>query len=94
MCPKERRGNLHTVDTALSVAVQRFSKGSTALLDMMLEMKFVAGSSLEQYEEKENTSSIVTATSKRYAKEKENRKKLDTLRRQERRKRQEQEGSV
>ena len=42
MCPKEKRGNLYTVDTALSVAVQRINKGSTAPMDMMLEMTFVA----------------------------------------------------
>ena len=71
MCPKERRGNLYTVGTALSVAVQRFNKGSTALLDMklegtaMLDMKLelrrVAGLSLGQYIEKENSSRVVTA---------------------------------
>ena len=63
MCAKESWGNLHTVDTALSVAVQRFNKGSTALLDMMLERTLVAGSSLELYMEKENTSRVVSGSS-------------------------------
>ena len=65
MCPKERRGNLHTVDTALSVAVQWFNKGSTALMGMMLGLELAAGLSMEQYVEKENSSRVVTATSRR-----------------------------
>ena len=72
MCPKERRGNLHTVDTALSVAVQRFNKGSTALMDMALGLKLGAGLSMEQYVEKENSSRVESGSSLEQYVEKEN----------------------
>lgn len=41
-CPKERWANLRTVDTALAIAVQRFNMGSSALVDVMVELELTA----------------------------------------------------
>lgn len=35
------------METALALSVQRFNKGSTALLDMMLQLELVVGPGLE-----------------------------------------------
>ena len=94
MCPKEKWSNLRTVDTALAIAIQRFNKGSTALLDMMLELELVAGTALEDYATKEDTTRVVRATRKTSAKEKERRKRIEAVKRQEQQERREREGEV
>ena len=86
--------NLRTVDTALAIAIQRFNKGSTALLDMMLELEPVAGTVLEDYATKEDTARVVRATWKTSAKEKERRKRIEAVKRQEQQERREREGEV
>ena len=47
VCPKERWGNLQTIETALALSVQRFAKGSTALLDMLVQLELMTGPSME-----------------------------------------------
>ena len=48
-CPKERWANFRTVDiAALALCVQRFNKGSTALLGVMLELELTASSLTEE----------------------------------------------
>ena len=86
--------NLRTVDTALAIAIQRFNKGSTALLDMMLELELVAGTVLEDYATKEDTARVVRATWKTSAKEKERRKRIEAVKRQEQQEGREREGEV
>ncbi|KAL8578549.1 hypothetical protein ACOMHN_028821 [Nucella lapillus] len=92
LCPKERWGNLRTVDTALAIAVQRFNKGASALQDVMLEL--VTGSTVEDFALKEDTARVRKATKKSSDKEKEKRKKMDTVGRREQQKRREREGEV
>ena len=82
------------MDTALAIAIQRFNKGSTALLDMMLELELVAGTVLEDYATKEDTARVVRATWKTSAKEKERRKRIEAVKRQEQQERRECEGEV
>ena len=93
------------MDTALAIAIQHFNKGSTALLDMMLELELVAGTVLEDYATKEDTARVVTATKedtarvvratwKTSAKEKERRKRTEAVKRQEQQERREREGEV
>ena len=85
--------NLRTVDTALAIAIQRFNKGSTALLDM-LELELVAGTVLEDYATKEDTARVVRATWKTSTKEKERRKRIEAVKFQEQQERREREGEV
>ena len=80
------------MDTALAIAIQRFNKGSTVLLDMELEL--VAGTVLEDYATKEDTARVVRATWKTSAKEKERRKRIEVVKRQEQQERREREGEV
>ncbi|KAL8573943.1 hypothetical protein ACOMHN_029390 [Nucella lapillus] len=94
LCPKERWGNLRTVDTALAIAVQRFNKGASALQDVMLELELVTGSTVEDFALKEDTARVRKATKKSSDKEKEKRKKMDTVRRREQQERREREGEV
>ncbi|KAL8585901.1 hypothetical protein ACOMHN_019316 [Nucella lapillus] len=94
LCPKERWGNLRTVDTALAIAVQRFNKGASALQDVMLELELVTGSTVENFALKEDTARVRKATKKSSDKEKEKRKKMDTVRRREQQERREREGEV
>ena len=47
LCPKETWGNLQTIETALALSVQRFDKGSTALLDMLVQLELMTGPSME-----------------------------------------------
>ena len=79
------------MDTALAIAIQRFNKGSTVLLDMMLELELVAGTVLEDYATKEDTARVVRATWKTSAKEKE---RIEAVKRQEQQERREREGEV
>ena len=85
---------MRTVDAGLAVAVQRFNKGSTALLDMMLELELMVGPILEEFAGKEGTVRVVSSTRKSSSKERERRKRIDTAKRVEQQQRREQEGEV
>ena len=88
VCPKERWGNLQTIETTLALSVQRFNKGSTALLDMLVQLELMTGPSMEEYVEKEDSNRVVEATRKTSTKEK--RRKIDLVRWQEHQQRQNQ----
>lgn len=83
-CPKERWAGFRTVDTALAICVQRYNKGSTALLDVMVELDLTAGKLAEKFVEEEDTARAKTASRQASNKEKERRKKVDEARRRER----------
>lgn len=82
-CPKERWAGHRTLDSALTISVQRY-KGSTALLDIMLELDLTAGRLGEKFEEVEDLERVKSASRKASNKEKDCRKKIDDIRRRER----------
>ncbi|XP_076451528.1 uncharacterized protein LOC143287427 [Babylonia areolata] len=93
-CPKERWAGLRTVHSAVAVCVQRYNKGSTALLDVLAELDLVAGSNAEMFAEKSDMLRVKTATRKSSDRAKQKRKKIETVRRQEREHRRADEGEV
>ena len=85
---------MRTVDTGLAVAVQRFNKGLTALLDMMLELELMVGPILEEFAGKEDTARVISSTRRSSTKERERRKRIDAAKRVVQQQRREQEGEV
>lgn len=94
LCPKERWASLHSVETALAIAVQQFNKGSSALLDVMVELEILTDRQGADYAVQQDSSRVVKATRKSSNKEKERRKKIDAIHRQERQERGDREGEV
>ena len=80
VCPKMRWGNLQTIETALALSVQRFSNGSTALLDMLVQFELMTGPSMEKYVEKEDSNRVVEATRKTSTKDKEKNRPCEAAR--------------
>ncbi|KAL8594963.1 hypothetical protein ACOMHN_038760 [Nucella lapillus] len=93
-CPKERWAGRRTVHSAVAVCVQRYNKGSLALLDVLAELDLVAGSHAELFAEKSDILMVNTATRKSSERAKQKRKKLETVRRQEREQRRAGEGET
>ena len=83
ICPKERWGSLRTIEAALALAVQKYNKGSTALIDMLLQLELATGPSLEEYVEKADNTRVKTATRKSSGKERAKRTRMEIARRQE-----------
>ncbi|KAK7473611.1 hypothetical protein BaRGS_00035158 [Batillaria attramentaria] len=79
LCPKERWASLRSVETALAIAVQQFNKGSSALLDVMVELEILTDRPGEEYAAQQDASRVVCATRKSSKKEKERRKKIDAI---------------
>jgi hypothetical protein len=79
-CPKERWACMRTVD--LAIAVQRFNKGSSALLDVMVELEVVTDSIIVNYAEKKDLQRVKTSSRKSLEKARK-RQKIDGVRRQE-----------
>ncbi|XP_076434627.1 uncharacterized protein LOC143274639 [Babylonia areolata] len=75
-------------------SLREVNKGSSALLDVMLELELVGGSTLGDFVLKEDTARVVKSSRKSSEKEKEKRKKIEMVRRMERQERQEREGEV
>ena len=80
------------MDTAVSIAVQQFNKGSSALVDVMIELELTASNFTTQFVEQADTSSVEAATRKSSEKEMKRRKQIDIVQRCERQKREEREG--
>ena len=93
-CPKERWAAKRTVDTAVAICVQRFNKGSTALLDVLTELDIVAGTNAEDFVESEDFKRAKSATRTSSQNTKDRRKMIDAIHRQEREGRRGQEGQV
>jgi len=93
-CPKERWAAKRTVDTAVAICVQRFNKGSTALLDVLTELDIVAGTNAEDFVESEDIKRAKSATRTSSQNTKDRRKMIDAIHRQEREGRRGQEGQV
>ena len=93
-CPKERWAAKQTVDTAVAICVQRFNKGSTALLDVLTELDIVAGTNAEDFVENEDIKRAKSATRTSSQNTKDRRKMIDAIHRQEREGRRGQEGQV
>ncbi|KAL8591514.1 hypothetical protein ACOMHN_000529 [Nucella lapillus] len=62
ICPKERWASLRTVDTALGIAVQKFNQGSTALLNILLELELMQNTRAAEYGEQEDVKRVNKAT--------------------------------
>ena len=77
ICPKERWGSLRTIEAALALAVQKYNKGSTALIDMLLQLELATGPSLEEYVEKADNTRVKTATRKSSGKERAKRTRME-----------------
>lgn len=94
VCPKHRWANLRTVDTALAIAVQRFNKGSSAILDIMVELELVVDHLAKDHAEKEDLARVQSATRKASNKARQRREAVESIRRQERQDRHRREGEV
>ena len=92
VCPKERWASRRTVDTAVAVCAQRYNKGSSAHLDVMLELDIVGGVLAEDRFEKEDLRRVKEATHKSSEQAKTRRKAIEAVQRQERERRRGQEG--
>ncbi|KAL8582698.1 hypothetical protein ACOMHN_058075 [Nucella lapillus] len=84
ICPKERWASLRTVDTALGIAVQKFIQGSTALLNILLELELMQNTRAAEYGEQEDVKRVNKATRRSSQQAQEKRKKIDDIRRRER----------
>ncbi|KAL8620979.1 hypothetical protein ACOMHN_035915 [Nucella lapillus] len=82
--PKERWASLQTVDTALGIAVQKFNQGSTALLNILLELELMQNTRAAEYGEQEDVKRVNKATRRSSQQAQEKRKKIDDIRRRER----------
>ncbi|KAL8577314.1 hypothetical protein ACOMHN_048368 [Nucella lapillus] len=82
--PKERWASLRTVDTALGIAVQKFNQGSTALLNILLELELMQNTRAAEYGEQEDVKRVNKATRRNSQQAQEKRKKIDDIRRRER----------
>ena len=71
---------MQTIETALALSVQRFDKGSTALLDMLVQLELMTGPSMEEYVEKEDSNRVVEATRKTSTKDKEKNRPCEAAR--------------
>ncbi|KAL8571655.1 hypothetical protein ACOMHN_046339 [Nucella lapillus] len=82
--PKERWASLRTVDTVLGIAVQKFNQGSTALLNILLELELMQNTRAAEYGEQEDVKRVNKATRRSSQQAQEKRKKIDDIRRRER----------
>ena len=78
----------------MAIAVQRYNKGSSALLDILLQLGLTAGERLETFAESEDTARVVKAARKTSGKERERRQRIEVVKRSERQERGEGEGQV
>ena len=85
---------MRTVDTAVAICVQRFNKGSTALLEVLTELDTVAGTNAEDFVESEDIKRAKSATRTSSQNTKDCRKMIDAIHRQKREGRRGQEGQV
>lgn len=92
ICPKERWASLRTVDTALGIAVQKFNQGSTALLNIMLELELLQSAPTAEYGELEDVKRVKKATKRTSKRAKKKRRKMDDKHRRERQEQVEREG--
>ena len=84
ICPKEWWASLRTVDTALGIAVQKFNQGSTALLNILLELELMQNTGAAEYGEQEDVKRVKKSTRRSSKQAQEKRKKVEDIRRRER----------
>lgn len=73
----------HNSAVFVALCVQRYNKGSTALLDVLAELDLVVGSHAEVFVEKSDLLRVKTATRKSSEKGKERLRRAETMRLQE-----------
>ncbi|KAL8568972.1 hypothetical protein ACOMHN_017143 [Nucella lapillus] len=69
---------------ALGIAVQKFNQGSTALLNILLELELMQNTRAAEYGEQEDVKRVNKATRRSSQQAQEKRKKIDDIRRRER----------
>ncbi|KAL8563487.1 hypothetical protein ACOMHN_028624 [Nucella lapillus] len=83
----KKSGSTHTgfdVNRRIVIAVQKFNQGSTALLNILLELELMQNTRAAEYGEQEDVKRVNKATRRSSQQAQEKRKKIDDIRRRER----------
>ncbi|KAL8571954.1 hypothetical protein ACOMHN_026166 [Nucella lapillus] len=84
---KKKSGSTQTgfdVNRRIVIAVQKFNQGSTALLNILLELELMQNTRAAEYGEQEDVKRVNKATRRSSQQAQEKRKKIDDIRRRER----------
>ncbi|KAL8573001.1 hypothetical protein ACOMHN_010431 [Nucella lapillus] len=82
----KKSGSTHTgfdVNRRIVIAVQKFNQGSTALLNILLELELMQNTRAAEYGEQEDVKRVNKATRRSSQQAQEKRKKIDDIRRRE-----------